>query len=211
MVRKTIFTLEDVVSAGVSVVEKDGLGALSARRVAEELGASTAPVYSNFANMDQLAVAVKQEVTEELLEFTTRHFTEDNFLNIGIGVLEFARQKPSLYGAIFMQDCEECDAGPRVMGQLAERMVSLEELGDLPGEERLMLLHQLAIFTHGLAVQICTGLADRHTFEDLIIFLQEAGEAMTSYALSRPERSPEQMTLMRTLVDQNAKENQGNG
>jgi len=210
MVRKTVFSRMDVVAAGVTVVEKDGLNGLSARRVAEDLGASTAPVYSNFANMDELAEAVKQTVTAQLLEFTTRQFTDDEFRNIGIGVLEFARQKPSLYSAIFMQDSGQCEAGCQVMATLAERMGSLDGLGELPLGERLMLLHQMAIFTHGLAVQISTGLAENHTFADLVLFLEDAGEAMIRHALSRPQRSPEQMKLINNLVDQNAKDSQGN-
>ena len=142
MVRKTVFTRGDVVKAGLSVVKKDGLSGLSARRVADELGASTAPVYSNFANMDELGIAVKQAATDELLEYTTRDFTANGFLNIGIGVLEFARQNPTLYTAVFMQDSNQCEAGPRVMAKLSERMANMGDLADLPEPERLMLLHQ---------------------------------------------------------------------
>jgi AcrR family transcriptional regulator len=210
MVRKTVFTRDDVISAGMAVIEQDGLAGLSARRVAEELGASTAPVYSNFANMEQLAVAVKQAVTDLLLDFTTRHFTDDAFLNIGIGILEFARQKPSLYGAIFMQDTTQCQAGPRVMARLTERMASLDGLSELPESERVMLLHQMGIFTHGLAVRICSGLTEGYSFEDLVILLKDAGEAMTCHALSRPERNAEQQALIQALIAYNTKDKPGN-
>lgn len=208
MVRKTVFTPADVVAAGVQVVEKEGLTGLSARRLAEELGSSTAPVYSNFANMDDLAVAVKESVTDQMLEFTTRHYTDAPFLNMGIGILEFARQKPTLYAAIFMQDADQCEAGPRVMSVLGERLGKLEEVGELPLTERLMLLHQMGNFTHGLAVQICTGLADHHSFEDLVLFLEDAGDGMMKHALSRPERTPEQLQLMQNLIEYNTKDEQ---
>ncbi len=206
MVRKTVFSREDVVAAGVAVIAKDGLTGLSARRVAEEMGASTAPVYSNFANMDELAIAVKMAVTDQILEFTARRFTDDEFLNLGIGVLEFARQQPGLYSAVFMQPTEKCEAGPRLMAALAKRMASLESLSELPESERVMLLHVMGIFTHGLAVQISTGLAEPLTFEDFILFLEEAGEAMIRHALSRPKRTAEQTTLMQSLMDINLKE-----
>ena len=210
MVRKTVFTRDDIIEAGVAVVEKEGLSSLSARRVADELGASTAPVYSNFTNMDELAIAVKEAVSDDLLEFTLRQYTDNGFLNIGIGVLKFAVQKPNLYGAVFMQDSSNCEAGPRIMAKLAERMASLGDLGELPESERFMLLHQMGIFTHGLAVQICTGLMEHYTFEDLVLFLGDAGEGMTRHALSRPERSPEEMALMKFLVDHNRKKEAGN-
>lgn len=211
MVRKTVFTRDDVIAAGVAVLAQEGLGGLSARRVAEEMGASTAPVYSNFANMEELAVAVKREVTDQLLTYTTRAFTDNAFLNIGVGILEFAREKPKLYGAIFMQEANTCEAGPRVMAQLAERMASLPGLRDLPLGERLMLLHQMGVFTHGLAARICSGLAENHTFDDLVILLADAGEAMINRAQSGPERSGEQLALIQTLIDHNQKDTEGHG
>ena len=206
MVRKTVFNRDDVIAAGLAVIGKDGLGSLSARRVAEELGASTAPVYSNFANMDELAVALRTAVAEQILAFTEEQYTEDTFLNMGIGVLEFARQNPGLYSSILMEAGSTCDAGPRVMGRLAERMASLETVDSLPAAERVMLLHQLSIFTHGLAVQICSGLTEGFRFDDLILLLQDAGEGMMKHALSRPERTSEQQRLMKDLMELYAKE-----
>ncbi len=206
MVRKTVFTRQDIVQAGVQVVENEELSGLSARRVADEMGASTAPVYSNFANMDELAIAVKRMVAEELLEFTQRDYTADRFLNIGIGVLEFARQKPSLYRAIFLQDSSKCEAGPRVMAQLASRMEGMAGLGELPQSERLMLLHQMSIFTHGLAARICSGMVKHFTFEDLILILEDAGAGMIHYAMSQPERSANHQALIQSLMDENPKE-----
>ena len=200
MVRKAVFTPEDVVAAGFRVLARDGLAALSARHVAEELGSSTAPVYSNFATMDELSRAVKQAVAEDLLEFTARQFTDNAFLNIGLGVLEFARQKPALYAAVFMQDGPECEVGPHVMARLGERMAEVGQLRDLPLGEQLMLLHQMGIFTHGLAVQICAGLTKGFSFTDLTLMLEDAGQAMTCHALSRPQRSPAQLELMAALV-----------
>ncbi len=204
MVRKTVFSGDDVVGAALQVVESGGLENLTARNVAQELGSSTAPVYSNFASMDELALAVRKAVTDELLAFTSRDFTDNAFLNIGIGVLEFARAKPKLYAAIFMNEIGECRAGPRVMASLGERMAALDELADLTEGERLLLLHQMAIFTHGLAVQICTGLAVHFTFADLILFLEVAGDGLVSYALSRPPRTPPELKLMSKLSAFNA-------
>ncbi|MCB1183346.1 TetR family transcriptional regulator [bacterium] len=206
MVRKQVFSREDVIRAGKAVVARDGMGALSARRVADELGASTAPVYSNFANMEELGIAVRRAVTEEIFEFTTRRFTDDPFLNMGVGVLEFARQQPGLYSAVFMQEATKCEAGPELMGRLAERMAGLAGLGALSPGERALLLQQVAIFTHGLAVHIVSGLAEDMSFDDLLVFLADAGRAMTDRALSRPAREPAAEALMERLVNRQQKE-----
>ena len=88
-------------------------------------------------------------------------------------------------------------------------MASLPDLGELPVAERVMLLHQMGVFTHGLAVRICSGLAEHHTFTDLIVLLKDAGEAMIGHAVSEPVRSAEQTALIQSLIDHNTKEIEG--
>ena len=142
MVRKTVFTKEDVITAGLAVVDKDGVESLSARRVAEEMGASTAPVYSNFANMEDLTREVKMAAVEVLVQSTLEKHTDNEFLNMGVGVLDFARQHPQLYSALFLQANDDCLAGPGVMSQMLERMAVLPDLAVLKPVERIILLRK---------------------------------------------------------------------
>lgn len=201
MVRKTVFTREDVVKAGLAVMEKDGVENLSARRVAEQLGASTAPVYSNFANMDDLVVEVKKAAVELILELTHRQVTANPFLNMGAGVLEFARSHPLLYSALFHQPNVECAAGPGVMKNLLERMALLPDLEQLKPVERIVLLRKMAFFTHGLATEVCNGLPPEIKFEDLLNLLDEVGGAILADALARSPRSDEDLARLGSLCE----------
>jgi len=201
MVRKTVFNREDVVKAGLAVMDREGVKNLSARRVAEEMGASTAPVYSNFANMDDLIKAVKQAAVSLLLDLTLRKHTENAFLNMGVGVLEFARQHPLLYGALFLQTNDECEAGPGVMLELLERMAVLPDLDQLMPVERIILLRKVATFTHGLATHICSGLPPTIRWEDLLLMLEEVGAAILADALARSPRSEEDLARFGSLCD----------
>jgi AcrR family transcriptional regulator len=201
MVRKTVFSREDVVKAGLAVMDKDGVENLSARRVAEEMGASTAPVYSNFGNMDDLIVAVKESAVERLLELTRQKFTDNAFLNMGVGVLEFARQHPQLYGALFLQANDDCEAGPGVMMELLERMAVLPDLDQLVPVERIILLRKVATFTHGLATQICSGLPPEVRWEDLLLMMEEVGTAILADALARSPRSGEDLARFGSLCE----------
>jgi AcrR family transcriptional regulator len=196
MVRKTVFSREDVVAAGLEVVRRDGLTQLTARKVAEQLGASTAPVYSNFSHMEDLTVAVKRAAVDMLLELTRVHATDDPFLNIGVGVLEFARQHPQLYVALFMQASGDCEAGPAVMEKLLEYMSGLPELNQLGEVERIILLRKMATFTHGLATQVCNGYVEEYEWDNLIQFLREVGEVVTADAFARSPRSAEDLALL---------------
>jgi len=201
MVRKTVYTREDVVAAGLAVVEKDGVTQFSARRVADELGSSTAPVYSNFENMDELAVAVNQAVVDMLLELTEEKHTEDPFLNMGVGVLEFARRRPLLYSALFLHSKDDCPAGPRVMETLLERMACLPELDRLQPVERILLLRKVSIFTHGLATMICNGMADEFSWDELVALLGEVGLAILKDAVEASPRDAADLAALGSLME----------
>ncbi len=201
MVRKTVFTSKDVIKAGLAVMDKDGVENLSARRVAEEMGASTAPVYSNFANMDDLMMAVKKAAVALLLDLTLEKHTDNAFLNMGVGVLEFARRHPLLYSALFHQANDDCEAGPGVMQELLERMAVLPDLEQLKPVERIILLRKVALFTHGLATQICSGLPPEIKWEDLLHLLDEVGIAILSDAVARSPRTDEDLASLGSLCD----------
>jgi AcrR family transcriptional regulator len=199
MVRKSTFSRADVVAAGLALVGREGLTQLTARKVAEELGASTAPVYSNFSNMDDLGVAVRRAAVDILLEMTRAQYTDNPFLNMGTGVLEFARIHPQLYGALFMQASNDCEAGPLVMEKLLDYMSELPELGRLGEVERIILLRKMATFTHGLATQVCNGYVTDEEWPSLIRVLAEVGEAITADAFSRSPRSPDDLEQLGTF------------
>ena len=196
MVRRLLFQRGDVVAAALAVVRESGLANLSARRVARRLGASTAPVYSNFASMDELAGAVKLAIAERVLAETEIPRSGEPFLDMGAGVLEFARGNPELYMAVFMTGTGSGDAAGRVMEVLLERMSRLEKLAGLDPVERVILLRKMAIFTHGLAVQVTAGQAQGATWAELLLLLNEAGRAMIADAFNRPPRTAAELALL---------------
>lgn len=201
MVRRNLYQREDVVAAALAVVLEHGFAQLSARRVAERLGASTAPVYSNFANMDELAQAVKLAIAELVIAETEIARSGEPFLDMGIGVLEFARQQPGLYGAVFMPGADHAEAGLHVMQVLLGRMSTIESLAALDPAERLILLRKMAIFTQGLAVHITAGHTDQLAWEEVLTLLSEAGRAMVTDAFNRPPRSEAEIALLASLCE----------
>jgi len=201
MVRKSVYTREDVIAAGLAVVEKEGAANLSARRVADELGASTAPVYSNFANMGELTVAVNQAVVDMLLDLTLQKHTDDPFLNMGVGVLEFARRRPRLYSALFLHGGRDCRAGDVVRATLLERMASLPTLARLQPVERIVLLHKVSIFTHGLATVIVTGGDRAPEWDAMVTLLAEVGHAILADALAASPRTEADLASLGRLCE----------
>jgi len=199
--RKPVYTKEDVVAAGLEVLRREGLAQLSARKVAEQLGASTAPVYSNFATMDDLAVAVKQAAVAELVAMTRMDHTGDAFLNMGVGVLKFVWDWPRLYRALFLAAPSGYDPGGDLMDELTLATARLPELAPLPPAERILVLKKLAIFTHGLATEICHDCPADCTLENMVLLLREVGRAVVADARAAHPRTPGEAALVAGICD----------
>lgn len=197
--RKTLFNKEDVIVAGLGLVRREGLEQLTARAVAEELGASTAPVYSNFATMGQLAEAVKRSAVRELLGLMRSSNSGDAFLDLGLGVLTFVWDWPRLYAALFLAPPEGYDPGADLMTELTAAMAGMPELEPLPLAERIVVLKKVSIFTHGLATEICQGCSQHCTLDSLVLMLKEVGRAVLADARAGHARTAAETALLSEL------------
>ncbi len=138
--RKSTFARDDVIAAAVAVIDSEGFQHLTARKVADEMGASTAPVYSNFKTMEDLALAAKLLAVEKMMALMEKPGQKREFIDIGEGVLLFAKNHPHLYDALFLQPGNSFDPGPQVMEHILSKMETLPELESLQPLERLILL-----------------------------------------------------------------------
>jgi len=185
LARKTVYTGDDIVAAALEVVDNLGIADLTARRVADRLGASTAPVYSNFASMEELQSAVVHRAKDLLLAYTEEQHTADPFLDMGVGVTKFARDHRNLYRVLFLDQIKDYDPSNDVFYALLDRLAADPELGELPEVVRGDLLDVLATFTHGLATAVCTGLADDYDQETITAYLSEVGDIFIEAARTR--------------------------
>jgi AcrR family transcriptional regulator len=174
---------DDIVRAALEVVELEGLAALTARRVASQLNVSTAPVYRNFASMEELARAAMQAARDLLLEHTARVYTDRPFLNMGAGIAVFAREHPRLYRALFLEsdDFEALVEG--FLDQLTADMRKDPRFAQLDRAQRAALLDRMWTYTHGLASLIAVGLAKDASTESIVRSLEAVGRAVIGDAL----------------------------
>lgn len=96
---------DSLVEAGVRILERDGLPALSARNVAAETGTSTMAVYTHFGGMagllDAIAVEVFDRFTRALTEVPETDDPVADFLAMGLAYYRFALANPQRYQLIF--------------------------------------------------------------------------------------------------------------
>jgi AcrR family transcriptional regulator len=102
---KMSFTKERILDCAFDIIRKDGLGALSARRIAQELKCSTRPVYGTFVSMAALQAAVIQKAREFALNFflVERQDSDTPFLSLGLRYFQFSQEERSLFTLLYME------------------------------------------------------------------------------------------------------------
>lgn len=182
---KTKYTKAEVIKAAVSVVEENGLGSLTARSVAVKLGSSTAPVYSHFSTMDELALEVIRETQQVLLDYTTRPYTDRVFLNMGTGVAMFACEHSKLYKALMLEGDSYGDVVQEFIDILEFELTKDIRFKSLSDSERRVLLRKMWTFTHGLASLICVGLIKECSQDYIIKTLLDVGGDVIGATLAK--------------------------
>ncbi len=179
MAPKSKFTKAEMVEAALQVVRAKGLGGLTAKTVANELGTSTQPVFTCFGSMD----AVKQEVYAAAVQVYDGYAeaglkAERPFLGVGMQYIRFAREEPELYRLLFLS---------RTQGQGYSAMESMEhlqalvrptlmEVYQITAEEADIYFRDLWFVAHSLATLIVTG--------DCPYSDREIGQILTGFSIS---------------------------
>jgi AcrR family transcriptional regulator len=179
---KETYTRQDIVQAAFGIAREEGLYKLTARKVAARLRCSTAPVYSHFESMHDLERAVIRKARDLLFEYATRPYTDRIFLNMGTGIVLFARDQSELFRALFLERRIFGDILAELRTDLLEKMKADDRFAAMPEEDRNDLLETMWIFTHGYASLICVGLADETNQQEIINKLDEVGSVIVAAA-----------------------------
>jgi len=180
---KETYTRQDILRAAFRIAQEQGLHALTARKVAERLQCSTAPVYSHFESMHELEREVIRKARDLLYEYATRPYTDRVFLNMGTGIVLFARDQSELFRALFLERRIFGDILSEFRHDLLERMKAEKRFADMSAAERDALLDTMWIFTHGYAALICVGLIEETNQEQIIEKLNKVGKVIVAAAI----------------------------
>jgi AcrR family transcriptional regulator len=173
--RETTFDREAVLSAAVELVREEGWERLTARAVADRLKASVAPVYSTFGSMEALERAILEDARRRLHDSTLVAYTEGAFLNIGVGMVVFAREERHLFTALFHTRHSHADIVDGVFASILERMKADPMLRQLPDRSLERLLHYLGMYTLGLSAAIVYGRKVDPSTGNIIALMSNAG------------------------------------
>jgi AcrR family transcriptional regulator len=201
--KETTFTRDTVLQAALDVVRRRGWDALTARGVAERLGASVAPVYSAFGSMETLLRETLKEIRRLLQEYSSRAYSEIPFLNIGAGIVSFARDEPMLYQALFQIRHGFQDIVGDVNASILSWMKADAQLGLLSDASRERLYDNIGFYTMGLAAAVAAGRVADVSAETIVRLLKNMGNIVMFAEVSgiadsdSPENEREWLRLMK--------------
>jgi AcrR family transcriptional regulator len=174
LVRKKVYTREQILQAAHELVEKEGFSKFTARNIAKQMGISTQPIYLEFKNMDDLKNTVLDEIFEQLFTgIFPKKVTGDPLVDLGLNFINFANDNKRLFQALYV---EEYGCGQKMYDASFENyhnMVKGSEKYANVDEQHIDALHvRTWVVVTGLAVLTTSGII-HPTQEQLITTIED--------------------------------------
>lgn len=153
------FTKEEIVEAALQVTREGGIGSLTARSLAAELGASTRPMFTYFDSMDALKHEVHEAAKGLYRSYVERGLAEPiPFLGVGRSYIRFAKEEPELYKLLFLQRPDGANGGAVEALALSQDLVrtSLMRIYRMDAEQADCYFRDLWLVAFSFATLIVT-------------------------------------------------------
>lgn len=156
---KIQFTKEQIVDAAFEIAKVAGMDSITTRAVADKMGSSTAPIYVNFKEVDELKQAVIQRVFKLSHQMLREQLGQNTpFLDIGLASLRFAREYSVLFRELIMRPNPYMNDYEPELTAITQPMQEDPDLVEFSEEELQVILLKMRIFTVGLSVMVANGL-----------------------------------------------------
>jgi len=186
---KTKFDKEAIIDAALAVAKEEGFSGITARSVAARLQSSVAPIYVNYATIDDLVDATVERVFSLSEELLTKQKGKSMFENIGKASLDFAREYPVLFRELSIQPNPYMASYETIENTMLEAMAEDETMRGWTLEERKRLLLKMRVFQMGLSVMVANGHVpswlDNQEFDQLL--MEVGDDVLLAHQIKRKE------------------------
>ena len=158
MAPKYKFTKEEMVEAALRVVRTKGIGGLTAKTMADELGTSTQPIFTSFGSMEGIKREVYAAAVRVYDGYTDAGLKAGvPFFGVGMQYIRFAREEPELYRLLFLS--RETDLSAIKSMEHLQQLVrpTLMRIYHMTSQEADFYFRSLWLVVHSLATLIVTG------------------------------------------------------
>ncbi len=182
MARKKVLSKEQVLECSFRMINTTGLEKVTIRAIANELGTSTAPIYTHYEKMSDIKSDLARYVDKKLMDSLKSEYTENPFYNIGVGLLTFAFDHKKVFQTYYLTNntliTRIVDSSPEFIDNM-----KTDSFLSLLSEERLKsLIDDMWVYTFGLAAIICIN-NESDTLQNYLDQLEKTGERLIMYHL----------------------------
>lgn len=155
---KCRFTREEIIQAALDLTAEKGVGALTARGLAQRLGSSAKPIFGLFANMEEVQQEVVKAANLRYQEYLRQDMSAGRYPPYkasGMAYIRFAREQRELFKLLFMRDRthEEKAAGDELEALLG----LIQKNMGLSRDDAYRFHLEMWIYVHGIATMIATA------------------------------------------------------
>jgi len=159
---KVKITKVQILDIAVDIVRNHGIDSVNAREIASILCCSTQPIFSNFATMRELRLAIIQKANSIFQEYMRREAQCGRYPLYkanGMAYIRFAKEEKELFKLLYMRDrsqeelLEELEINSQ-QEEIVQHNTGLNEM-----DAKLFHLEMWA-FVHGIATMFATDFLD---------------------------------------------------
>ena len=155
---KVKITKENIIETALELCRKNGAASINARSIAEKLGCSTQPIFSNFATMEDLKIATISAAYKLYLGFLQRE-TESGkypkYKSFGMAYIRFAEEEKELFKLLFMRDRTDEDKSPSSDFEESAKMIA--QANNVTIETARLMHLEMWACVHGIGTMLATS------------------------------------------------------
>lgn len=179
---KQKFTKQEIIAAALDITRRDGITAITARGLGDELGSSARPIFTVFKNMQEVEEETIRAARDIYNEYIERGMGGKlAFMGVGIAYVAFAQNEPKLFQLLFMQKTDVIPQLVDVLNMIDENsndiLNSIRNDYGLKPENMQKLYQHLWIYTHGIATLVATQVCDFSQAE-IVNMLNDVGGSL---------------------------------
>jgi AcrR family transcriptional regulator len=197
MPKKTTFTRQIVVEAGLQQLKTIGWEGFTPKKVAQQLGASTMPIFSHFPSMVEFKQAVLDRAWELLLEYSSKNYTGDEWIDQSVGYVMFARDHGRLYSCMHYGSPDEIqERRYQFWLALTSSVDAHRPFEGLSDEQIQWIRHIRSLLSHGIAISVSTEITTIWQSDDFIKRVMSMCSEVLIEGISKQDDALEELSLL---------------
>ena len=155
---KVKITKNDIIKTALELLRENGESAVNARSIANALGCSTQPIFSNFATMEELQDTVLASAYNLYLSFLQKETESGKYPKykaFGMAYIRFAKEEKELFKLLFMRDRTKEDTSPSP--DFEESVQMIMAANGITREKALLMHLEMWSCVHGIGTMLATS------------------------------------------------------